>query len=356
MIYPPRRMAPGERLTAANYNALLDYVRRITPLSGANVTVDYRLGGAVISGKPGGADYGTSAVKPFTVRYHENQWEIYLPEGCVNAGPGGTCEALNPAASINRDSGGEGFDHVGDADGWRILYLNERMGTTDTDSADNSYREWTVTVHVKTSAKIYGVDALDAPARRLVWACATDRLKPDSMITDAERYSDTPGDAFSFVVAIIRVTTIPTEELNRDDYMREVTQNRDSFVDISGIPAPTGLDLVWYLDVENAGQERNGRLRVREVYCVQQLIAVAGMGVTGNQMTAVTDAEWIYARVDTADMSMSAGILSVVADPGNDVYSSNTFVAWLPLYRMKENTVVEDYRENSLKNIQLYRS
>ena len=86
MIVPPRRMAPGEHLTAANYNALLDYVRRITPRQGANVAVDYRLDGAVISGMPGGET--DRSIKPFAVRLHKTAtdqtglWEIYLPTGC----------------------------------------------------------------------------------------------------------------------------------------------------------------------------------------------------------------------------------------------------------------------------------
>ena len=63
-------MAPGEHLTAANYNALLDYVRRITPRQGANVAVDYRLGGAVISGSPVSIDRTT---KPFAVRLHKTE-------------------------------------------------------------------------------------------------------------------------------------------------------------------------------------------------------------------------------------------------------------------------------------------
>ena len=118
MIFPPRRMAPGERLTAANYNALLDYVRRITPVRGAKVTVDYRLCGDVISATGGVTGAGSSAVRPFTVRYHEDQWEIYMPGGCVNVG--GTCAAINPAASESRGID-VGFYNAGDEDGLRIL-------------------------------------------------------------------------------------------------------------------------------------------------------------------------------------------------------------------------------------------
>lgn len=335
MISPPRKMARGEHLTYANYNALLDYVRRITPVQGAHVTVDYSLGGAVISGTPNG-DVADRSVKPFTVRYHEGQWEIYMPSGCVNVGD--TCAPINPPATTG------GNAHADDPDGWRVLYLDESNGTTGTDGDGNSYREWNVAVHAKTSAKMYGVDDLNAPARRLVWAGVKDALKSEPSMTDAERYRDTPGDAFSCTVARVRATTASGETV------RKVTQLRSTPVDVGDVPAPTGFDLVWYFSV--AG----GALNVEKVYCLRQLMAVAGISVSGDEMTDVTDAENVYARIDTADMSNGEGLISVVADPGDDEYESNSLITWLALYTMKGNAITGDYRENSLKNVQLYRA
>lgn len=340
MIFPPRRMADGEHLTAANYNALLDYVRRITPVQGPNVKVDYRTCGAVISGTPRGYGSGAS-IAPFTVRKHEGQWEIYLPDGCVNVG--GTCATLNAAAS----SGGS--DHEADDAAWRILGLNDMTGATSTDDDGNTYREWTVTVHAKTSAKEDGVDDLNAPARRLVWAGATDRLKSSDNMTSAERYKDTPGDTFTCDVARVRVT-ISSGSANAE---RRVTQLRDTPIDVGDVPAPAGFDLVWYFSVDG------GDLTVEKVYCIRQLLAAAGIAVTGDQMTEVTDAGEVYARIDTADMnSGGCGIVDVVKDPeGNqDPTSSQEFIVWLPLYQLGENTVTADYRENSLKNVQIYRA
>ena len=340
MIYPPRKMAAGERLTAANYNALLDYVRRITPLAGANVKVDYRLGGAVISGTPGTVE--RASLNPFTVRYHEDQWEIYIPDGCVNVG--GSCAPINEAASESGD------DHEDDFDGWRVLGLDESKGTTGTDSDDNTYREWTVTVHAKTSAKVWRVDDLNAPARRLVWAGVTDRLKPQSSMTDAERYKDTPGDAFSCVVALVRVTTVSSDGETKT--VRSVTQLRKTPVDVGDVPAPTGFDLVWYFSVAD------GELSVEKVYCLWQIASLAGIRVTGDDMTEVTDGEDVYARIDSSDMSDGEGILSVVKNPSGEdnPHASDTLITWLQLYELKENTVMADYREASLKNVQLYRA
>ena len=341
MIYPPRKMSAGERLTAANYNALLDYIRRITPVAGTNVTVDYRLGGAVISGKPGGGQAEGSGVKPFTVRRHEDAWEIYLPDGCVNVG--GTCAPINPPATTG------GTDHDDDDPAWRVLGIDETAGTTDTDADGNSYREWDVEIHVKPSAKMWQEDGLNAPARRLVWACASDRLKPAGSVTDAERYANTPGDSWSCVVARVRVTTVSTDDGTESS--RTVTQLRKTPVDVADDgQALQGFGLVWYFSVTG------GALVVERVYCLRQLVSVAGISATGDTMTDVTDATWIYAKIDAADMTNVAGIVEVVSDPGNAVYSSAGTVVWLALFRMKENTVTEDHRENSLKNVQLYRA
>ena len=341
MIYPPRKMAPGERLTAANYNALLDYVKRITPRPGANVKVDYRLGGAVISGTPGGAR--TDPLAPFTCRYHDveegdAQWEIYLPDGCVNVG--GTCAPINPAAS---ESGG---DHEDDQHGWYLLGLDEDSGTTGTDEDGNTYREWWVSVHAKTSAKMYGVDDLNAPARRLVWVGVRDRLKPPSSITDAERYKDIPGDSFSCDVARVRVTTV--SDGGETETVRKVTQLRKNPVDIADSDLAIGnFGLVWYFSVSD------GELSVENVYCVVQELAAAGISITGDSMTDVLDASTVYVRIDATDMSDGSGIAEVLKDPGGTT-GSTAHVLWLKLYDMKHNTVTADHRAQSLSNVQLF--
>ena len=204
---------------------------------------------------------------------------------------------------------------------WYLLAIDEQHGTTGTDADGNTYREWTVTAHAKTSAKMWQVDDLNAPARRLLFVGAEDRLKNNP--ADAERYRDTPGDAFSCAVARIRLTTVEGGEETRT--VRKVTRLRTTPVDVGGMPAPTGFDLVWYLSVDD-----DGGLAVEHVYCIRQMASL--------------------------DMTNGDGIVEVVPDPGNDVYSSTDTVVWLALFRMNENTVVEDYRENSLKNVQVYRA
>ena len=83
MIRPPRKLGRGDSLTAAHYNALLDFVRRIMPLKGANTSVDYTMGGARINA--GNASGDAAAVKPWTVRWNDavNALEVYIPSGTV---------------------------------------------------------------------------------------------------------------------------------------------------------------------------------------------------------------------------------------------------------------------------------
>ena len=268
-------------------------------------------------------------VAPYTVRYDadEEMWLVYLPDGCMNVG--GTCTPINENAG--------GF--------WYSFALDESEGTTSEDADGNTYCEWTVTAHAKTSAKVYGVDGLGAPARRLMYVGASDRLDPSP--SDAQLYRDTPGDSFSCAVAIVRVTTVQADGVTST--RRTVAQLRRTVVDVGDVPAPAGYDLVWYFSVDD------GALSVEKVYCVRQISAMAGMAVTGDQMTEVTDAGDVYCRIDSANIANGRGLATVVADP-QDPHTSTDYLTWLPLYHLTENTVTADYRENSFRNVQIYRA
>lgn len=337
----PHGLMPGDKITRTWIDELLRAIRRQRPVAGPGLRTRITPDGTVLTVTAAPERPANAGLAPFAVRFHAGQWEIYMPTGCVNVG--GTCAALNPAASAS------GGDHAGDADGWRLLGLDESDGTAGTDGDGNTYREWTVTVHAKTSAKVYGVDALNASARRLAWAGVADALKESSSMTDAELYKDAPGDAFSCAVARVRVTEESDGE-GETSTRRAVTPLRARVVDVGDVPAPTGFDLVWYFSVAN------GALKVEKVYCVRQLAAVAGISVTGDQMTDVTDAEDVYCRIVSPGLVQGRQLASVVADPPASDLSGEDYVTWLPLYHLNENTVTSDNRLHSFANVQLYRA
>lgn len=328
---PPQK---GQPVRAELIKQIIDCLRMFRPVAGVNIRTHVTPGGTIINGTPGGAQ-GVYEIAPFTVRYHINQWEIYLPDGCCNYG--GTCTPINAAASLSGD------DHANDDPAWRIFSLDESAGTTGEDDDGNTYREWNVEIHVKPSA-MYGMDDLNKPARRLVWACASDRLKPPAEITDAERYANTPGDSWSCVVARVRLTSsgVGTEPA------RKVTALRRTPIDVADYGETlSGFGLVWYFSLDD------GALKVEKVYCLRQVAAAAGIQLTGDTMTDVTDAGEIYALINTTDMLQGDGLIQVLKDP-QGISTPTPYVVWLPLYELTLNTVTADNRAQSLANIQLF--
>lgn len=331
---PPEK---GQPVRAELIKQIIDCLRMFRPINGLNTRTEVTPGGTIINCTPGGGTKGVYEIAPFTVRYHVNQWEIFLPDGCCNYG--GTCAPINAAAS----TGGDG--HNNDDPAWRIFTLDESAGTTGEDDDGNTYREWNVEIHVKPSAKMWNVDDLNKPARRLVWACAVDSLKKSADITDEERYANTPGDSWSSVVARVRVT----EGEEGADPARKVTQLRKTPFDVADYGETLqGFCLVWYFSIDG------GALKVEHVYCIRQIGSAAGITITGDEMTDVVDAnDAIYARIDATDLSTGSGIVEVLKDP-QGIASPGPHVIWLALYNIKQNTVTADLRSQSLANIQLF--
>lgn len=328
----PEAPQKGQPVRAETIRQIIDCLRMFRPLPGLNVRTHVTPGGTIINGTPGGASVSGETL-PWTVRKHvtdndENgQWEIFLPPGVMSVGE--TCEPLNKAA-------GEKKGHQSDVSGWYSFPLDESEGI------------FSIIAHAKTSAKVYGVDALDAPARRLLYVSARkDPSQADQAnMDDSDRVANTWGDEFSQVVATVKIS-----QPEGGKVARKITQHCSAPISVAA-RVRANFDLVWYFSV-GAGSS----IVVERLDCIRQLIAVAGMGVTGDQMTQVTGAEKIFAKIDTKDMTEGDGIISVEADPGDGVTTtSGDLTTWLPLYDLTSNSVAADYRDQSLKNVQLYRS
>lgn len=342
---PPNR---GEPIRAELIRQMLDYMRRITPVAGPNIKVSIGPGGAKIEGTPGG-EVQAEPLAPWAVRRHvtegdaAGQWEIWLPPGCMSVG--GDCTPLNKPAS--KKAG-----HEDDKPGWYTLRLVENEGEpTRTETAENEnggqvtlqVRDFSIIAHAKTSAKEYGVDALDAPARRLLYVEA--RKIPSSNesadATDEDRVAGTWGDEFAQTVSSVTVA------VGGGKTSRRIVPRCKAPISAAARER-TGFDLVWYF-----GFGANDALVVKALYCVRATVSAAGISITGDTMTDVTDATGIYARINTTDLTEGVGKVEVLKDPTNTNIST-PYVVWLHLFSLTSNAVKADFRSQSLVNLQLF--
>lgn len=344
---PPNR---GEPIRAELIRQMLDYMRRITPVAGPNIKVSIGPGGAKIEGTPGG-EVQAEALAPWAIRRHvtegdsQGQWEIWLPPGCMSVGE--DCTPLNKPASAKTG-------HADDAAGWYALRLVENEGEpTRTESAENEnggqvtlqVRDFSIIAHAKTSAKEYGVDELDAPARNLLYVSALKTPSQAEQESSGDSVAEYCGDEFSQVVATITVT------VNGEETTRRIVPRCKIPISVAARER-TDFDLVWVFEFDD-----NGAAKAKNLYCVRQAAAAAGITITGDTMTDVlsngSQPVKVYARVNVTDLASGNGIVQVLKDP-QGVNISSPYVVWLALYDIKENTVVADYRWQSLTNLQLF--
>lgn len=291
---------------------------------------------------------------PWLCRFHtteddtDGHWEIYLPPGCMSVGA--NCSPMNlPAAEI------EG--HENDADGWFALPVDETQPPTSTTTdgdVTTTEQLWEVVAHGKTSAKIYGVDDLNALPRRLLYVSVRRIRSAGEEEPTAEETAEEAaawGDEFAQTVAHIAIRK--TTKDGTTTVSRQIAQNVAIPVSVAG-RTTSELELIWYLSLD-----ASGTASVEKVYCrFAGMLAIGGMAVSGPPLTEVTDAEsTIFAKIETSNMSASSvgvsNVLSVVMDVSPS--ASDEFVLLLPLYNMAYNTVLADLRAQSLVNALTYR-
>lgn len=348
----PQPPAKGQPVRAELIRQIIDCLRMFRPIAGQNIRTQTTPGGTIIDGTPGGGEADRS-LKPWTVRFHrteddeDGKWEIWLPTGCMSCG--GTLAPLNKPM---QDVDGHGETESG----WYLLAIDEEDGdptrTEEAEGEDGStvttaVREFEIVAHAKTSAKVEGVDELDAPARRMLYVSARKRLGSGETRTDEEEVADTWGDEFSQTVAVVAV-----RDAGGGGTSRRVTQAASAPISVAG-RVRANFDLVWYFSTGD-----DGKLSVSKVYCVRNGTAVAGITAEGPTMVEVTDAESaVYARIDTNAGAGNAitgeNVVSVVVDPAPT--AADQYVTWLRLYDMSHNAVLADYRASSLVNVQVFR-
>lgn len=309
-----------------------------------------------------------AGLSPFACRFHvteddeDGKWEVYLPTGCLAVGE--SCDPINiPMSSVD--------GHDKDDERWFLLALDESEGSpyaTRTETVKNAQgedeeitvavRRWEVVVHGKTRAKIDGVDSLQSNARHLMYVSAKrSRGSGENAPIAEELAKDKWGDEFSQTVGLIYVETKPDVlHSGRTITTRKYEASVKSAISVAARRetdrlALDNFDLVWYFEVD----DETGELSCVDVYCVRNNLSVAGITVTGDAMTKVTDAGTIYAKLKTNPLNTSNGnVIEVVLDP-QGIQSTSDDLTWLYLYKMDHNVVEADYRAQSLVNIQIFR-
>ncbi len=286
----------------------------------------------------------------FLVRYCKGlegraagQWEIYLPPGCCAVG--GDCKTLNRLASETGGHDGEDY--------WYKLNLNESEGGTESRTvAGNTVhsRRWEIVVHAKTSAKRYGVDALDAAPGRYMYVSAEPYHDRTAQMEE-RRSLDSLGDEFSRIVATVYVDT-------SGDNPRSVDHTTVNAINVAAA-AMGNFQLVWYFSVDASNV-----LAVDKVYCVANTMSAAGMVLKGDDMVDVSaiknigalaegGSHKVYATIRTNENNLSENIVEVNVD-ATPTYNDD-YTVWLLLYSINWKGQMTDSRATALANVQIYR-
>ena len=353
----PQALLPGEKITNTWISQLLRAIRRQRPVAGPGLASKVTPDGTVLSAAVPQAHATAAGLAPFSLRHYNptpdiqnalHRWMIYLPPGCLSVG--GTCEPLN-CKMTDHDG------HENDVD-WYFVDMKELDGGYRQETEGGStvrYYERDIVVHSKTSAKVYGVDELSAPARRLFYVEARPRIANASgqPRTQEQEAANFWGDEFSQVVGTVTIRWERTGDgqgNNTVNITRTVVQTVKTPISVAG-RAATNFDLVWYF-----GTNEWSELTCEKVYCVRNQLSAAGITLSGPTMTEVTGATAsIYAKIKTNPLnpSASSGTVEVVTDPSG--MTTDNDLTWLRLYSISYNRVTADWRAQSLANVQVYR-
>ena len=336
MTFPPSKVSPGQAVTAAHYNALLDYVLRATPRRGRNVTLDETPHGVFINAQPGGAQAAGKELSPFTVRRHaiydENgeetsaQWEIYLPAGCVAVRY--SCQILNSLASADSE-------HEDDNDDWYALPWpdEEQLG------------RYNIVIHGKQRTRMKDEnDELSGVSPRAFAGVERDGANP---LVESETRGDYCGDTFSATVA-----TVDVESDDKGGTVRTISQAVSAPIVVQGVP-DTPFDLVWDF---SPGEDGEKRPTLEGIACIRQHFTVAGCRLDGEEdddalAGTFKDRDHVWLKIDTSGAEYA---IEIVSSPEGDLVSTDD-IAWVPLYMLAFNRVTVDMR-SSLNQVPIYRN
>lgn len=325
-------MSSYERLTAADYNNLLDYVKRITPIAGENTKIDYTLFGAKIKSSASGAAKAFEELNPWKVRYHSHSeegtensfWEVYMPNGAIAIGQ--PCRVLSSPCELSED--------------WYYLDVDESQVEYD----ENGKGVMTIVAHGKESAMVQGVDKFAGGGKPYVGFEARYTKETEEEESD-ESKKFRAGDVVSFVVAEILFSK--TKDENGEEIISHtIHQRQKSSLVFKAAPKET-FNLVWQYEINVS------KASFVALYLDRTESCIGGYNVevesdTSTGLYNVTGYECVVAKIESAAMGSGEKYILTIenAEASSSVESEDENVVKIKLYELDDNTLVMDCRSN----------
>lgn len=334
MVFP-RKVCLRQGVTPTVINEIIDCLHAICPINGPRTRVSRSSGGSIVEFAAVSARAPVvQSLTPFAVRWHADQWEVYLPAGSLAVGR--DCVPLNRRANL---SAGHGSGGSADSDDWYMIVLDESEGQARQDASGNQYREWSIVLHGKPRACRTGVDEPDGPVGAALYVDARKVLAAGETESDDGGALNRQGDTFERTVAMVRVT------VSGGVSSRSVSQIVREPISVS-CDVVRNCEPVWWFSTSS-----DGSIAVDRLLVVRNLQAVAGATVEGPDQVDVAGAEHVYMHIHTDQAGDH--VAEIVMDPSDATADeSNT---WIHLFDLEDDCVVGDYRITNLSNVQLYR-
>lgn len=324
-------MSSSERLTAADYNNLLDYVKRITPIAGENTRIDYTLAGAKIKSMASGAVKRQDDEHPWKVRYHSHTetgsascyWEVYIPNGTITIGT--TCKVLSSPCELSQD--------------WYYLDVDESQVEYDS----NGIGVVTIVAHGKESAMVQGIDRFSEGGKPYVGFEAK-YTKDESDDESEESKKIRAGDVVSFVVAELLFSKT-TNENGGETITRTILQRQKTALVFKGAVKDI-FNLVWQYDVTDARADLTALYLERTESCIGGY-NIEVKNTLDKGLYDVTGYKCIVAKIESASISSGEKYILTIEDAGTSpLESDDEKIVKIKLYELDDNTVVMDCRSN----------
>lgn len=313
----PEMPAHGSPVSANWGRKVVECLRRLRPVAGTGMKMDYTPNGTVYSSEPGLRSATGSELKPFTIRWmphgdgdDDGEWQIYLPLGCVSVKVRNAGTAAYASLCLN--------DRAKDADG------NDIHGWYRIDEPTGS--EGLVERIGGTAYQSFPVYVLEKPWPRFKVSC--------------------DKDAFGTVAGRVSVGTINVAKASGGT-ARKGIRIADGPMTVEDVDAHAErmFNIVYEFD-EGKLYDKGAKPKVK---VVNQLFA-GGRTVVGDagDEADIAGWEWVWLVITHDGSASDLKIELSSSDGGTDTEKTS-----IPLYRLKDDIVVSDTR-SLLEKVRFY--